>query len=119
MLNLEPADFSNKLNERFVKKHGRAQGHSFFPHCAFVLYRFSRYMMHAQTPFIGIFVLTLLALIGLIGLIVSWLFDKNFPSNCLEPGTPCYYSLLLPVVIPVTATFLFLNWMGLKLFRQN
>jgi hypothetical protein len=33
--------------------------------------------------------------------------------------TDDYYSLLIPLLIPVVLVSAYLNWLGLKFFRQN
>lgn len=30
-----------------------------------------------------------------------------------------YYSLLLPLLLPVALAFVYLNWLGMKLYRHN
>ena len=30
-----------------------------------------------------------------------------------------YYCLLIPLMVPVTTCFIYMNWLGLKLYRHN
>ena len=61
----------------------------------------------------------LIPVISLLGLLCSATMDENFPQGCTSTGSLCFYSLLLPVTIPVYVFFHLWKWMGLKLFRHN
>ncbi|CAB1420167.1 unnamed protein product [Pleuronectes platessa] len=45
--------------------------------------------------------------------------DENFPQGCTSSSSLCFYSLLLPVTIPVYVFFHLWSWIGIKLFRHN
>ncbi|KAL2093830.1 hypothetical protein ACEWY4_011142 [Coilia grayii] len=61
----------------------------------------------------------LIPVISLFGLLCSAAMDENFPQGCTSTGSLCFYSLLLPVTIPVYVFFHLWKWMGIKLFRHN
>lgn len=61
----------------------------------------------------------LVPLLSLGGLLYSAMFDKDFPRGCTSAASVCFYSLLLPITIPVYVFFHLWNWMGIKLFRHN
>ncbi|XP_007886022.1 phosphatidylinositol N-acetylglucosaminyltransferase subunit Y [Callorhinchus milii] len=61
----------------------------------------------------------LVPLLSLAGLLYSAMVDENFPQGCTSTGSVCFYSLLLPITIPVYVFFHLWNWMGIKLFRHN
>uniref|UniRef100_A0A8C2FQ78 Phosphatidylinositol glycan anchor biosynthesis class Y n=1 Tax=Cyprinus carpio TaxID=7962 RepID=A0A8C2FQ78_CYPCA len=64
-------------------------------------------------------VTVLVPLISLSGLFYSAAVDDNFPQGCTSASSVCFYSLLLPVTIPVYVFFHLWKWMGIKLFRHN
>ncbi|KAL4613522.1 phosphatidylinositol N-acetylglucosaminyltransferase subunit Y [Arapaima gigas] len=64
-------------------------------------------------------VTVLVPIISLFGLLYSASVDKNFPQGCTSTSSICFYSLLLPVTIPVYVFFHLWKWMGIKLFRHN
>ncbi|XDV53004.1 hypothetical protein PO909_021620 [Leuciscus waleckii] len=64
-------------------------------------------------------VTVLVPLISLTGLFYSATVDENFPQGCTSASSVCFYSLLLPVTIPVYVFFHLWKWMGIKLFRHN
>lgn len=67
----------------------------------------------------------LIALTGMFFLVTfySLVLSKVLPT----PGHPlfewvaqdAYYTLLVPLLIPLTILTVFINWLGLKLFRHN
>ncbi|XP_006018176.1 phosphatidylinositol N-acetylglucosaminyltransferase subunit Y [Alligator mississippiensis] len=61
----------------------------------------------------------LVPLLSLVGLFYSATMDENFPQGCTSTSSLCFYSLLLPVTIPVYVFFHLWTWMGIKLFRHN
>ncbi|KAG2462240.1 phosphatidylinositol N-acetylglucosaminyltransferase subunit Y-like [Polypterus senegalus] len=61
----------------------------------------------------------LVPIISLTGLLFSAAVDKNFPEECTSTSSLCFYSLLLPITIPVYVFFHLWKWMGIKLFRHN
>ncbi|XP_004632084.1 phosphatidylinositol N-acetylglucosaminyltransferase subunit Y isoform X1 [Octodon degus] len=69
----------------------------------------------------------LIPLISLAGLFYSASVQEDFPQGCTTlsllshlPGPSlCFYSLLLPITIPVYVFFHLWTWMGIKLFRHN
>ncbi|XP_048401630.1 phosphatidylinositol N-acetylglucosaminyltransferase subunit Y-like [Stegostoma tigrinum] len=61
----------------------------------------------------------LVPLFSLAGLLYSAAFDKDFPQGCTSMASLCFYSLLLPITIPVFVFFHLWSWMGIKLFRHN
>ena len=61
----------------------------------------------------------LVPIVSLIGLFYSAAVDENFPQGCTSSNSLCFYSLLLPVTIPVYVFFHLWSWMGIKLFRHN
>nr|ACI66680.1 Phosphatidylinositol N-acetylglucosaminyltransferase subunit Y [Salmo salar] len=64
--------------------------------------------------------LTVLApIVSLFGLFYSATVDDNFPQGCTSTSSVCFYSLLLPVTIPVYVFFHLWKWIGIKLFRHN
>ncbi|CAL8292876.1 unnamed protein product [Boreogadus saida] len=61
----------------------------------------------------------LIPIVSLCGLLFSAAVDDNFPQGCTSSSSLCFYSLLLPVTIPVFVFFHLWSWMGIKLFRHN
>ncbi|CAL8262407.1 unnamed protein product [Merluccius merluccius] len=61
----------------------------------------------------------LIPIVSLCGLFMSAAVDENFPQGCTSSSSLCFYSLLLPVTIPVYVFFHLWSWMGIKLFRHN
>ncbi|XP_026168182.1 phosphatidylinositol N-acetylglucosaminyltransferase subunit Y-like [Mastacembelus armatus] len=61
----------------------------------------------------------LVPIVSLCGLFYSAAVDDNFPQGCTSSNSLCFYSLLLPVTIPVYVFFHLWSWMGIKLFRHN
>ncbi|MED6257976.1 hypothetical protein ATANTOWER_001290 [Ataeniobius toweri] len=61
----------------------------------------------------------LVPIVSLFGLFYSAAVDENFPQGCTSSNSLCFYSLLLPVTIPVYVFFHLWSWMGIKLFRHN
>lgn len=61
----------------------------------------------------------LVPIVSLFGLFYSASVDENFPQGCTSSSSLCFYSLLLPVTIPVYVFFHLWSWMGIKLFRHN
>ncbi|XP_010221568.1 PREDICTED: phosphatidylinositol N-acetylglucosaminyltransferase subunit Y [Tinamus guttatus] len=61
----------------------------------------------------------LVPLLALAGLLYSASTDESFPRGCTSTSSLCFYSLLLPVTIPVYIFFHLWTWMGIKLFRHN
>ncbi|XP_028814411.1 phosphatidylinositol N-acetylglucosaminyltransferase subunit Y-like [Denticeps clupeoides] len=64
-------------------------------------------------------VTVLVPVISLLGLLFSASTDEDFPQGCTSANNVCFYSLLLPVTIPVYVFFHLWKWMGIKLFRHN
>nr|XP_045015531.1 phosphatidylinositol N-acetylglucosaminyltransferase subunit Y-like [Jaculus jaculus] len=60
-----------------------------------------------------------ISLISLAGLFYSASMEENFPHGCSSATSLSFYSLLLPVTIPVYVFFHLWTWMGIKLFRRN
>ncbi|XP_063792555.1 phosphatidylinositol N-acetylglucosaminyltransferase subunit Y [Pseudophryne corroboree] len=61
----------------------------------------------------------LVPLLSLTGIFYSASVDKDFPQGCTSTASVCFYSLLLPITLPVYVFFHLWTWMGLKLFRHN
>ncbi|XP_051699425.1 phosphatidylinositol N-acetylglucosaminyltransferase subunit Y [Oryctolagus cuniculus] len=61
----------------------------------------------------------LIPLISLTGLFYAASVEENFPQGCTGTTSFCFYSLLLPITIPVYVFFHLWTWMGIKLFRHN
>lgn len=61
----------------------------------------------------------LIPIVSLFGLFYSASVEENFPQGCTSSSSLCFYSLLLPVTIPVYVFFHLWSWMGIKLFRHN
>ncbi|XP_048704610.1 phosphatidylinositol N-acetylglucosaminyltransferase subunit Y isoform X2 [Caretta caretta] len=61
----------------------------------------------------------LVPLLSLVGLFYSASVDEKFPEGCTSTTSLCFYSLLLPITIPVYVFFHLWTWMGIKLFRHN
>lgn len=61
----------------------------------------------------------LIPLVSLAGLFCSAWVEEDFPQGCTSSSSLCFYSLLLPVTIPVYVFFHLWTWMGIKLFRHN
>ncbi|XP_030046539.1 phosphatidylinositol N-acetylglucosaminyltransferase subunit Y [Microcaecilia unicolor] len=61
----------------------------------------------------------LVPLLSLVGLFYSASMDDDFPQGCTNTASLCFYSLILPVTIPVYVFFHLWTWMGIKLFRHN
>ncbi|XP_054995377.1 phosphatidylinositol N-acetylglucosaminyltransferase subunit Y [Sorex araneus] len=61
----------------------------------------------------------LVPLVSLAGLLYAAWVDEDFPQGCTRAGSLCFYSLLLPVTVPVYVFFHLWTWMGIKLFRHN
>ncbi|XP_006886176.1 PREDICTED: phosphatidylinositol N-acetylglucosaminyltransferase subunit Y-like, partial [Elephantulus edwardii] len=61
----------------------------------------------------------LIPLVSLTGLFYSASVEGNFPQGCTSTTSLCFYSLLLPITIPVYVFFHLWTWMGIKLFRHN
>lgn len=59
----------------------------------------------------------LIPLVSLAGLFYSASVEEGFPQGCTSASSLCFYSLLLPVTVPVYVFFHLWTWMGLKLFR--
>ncbi|XP_042323068.1 phosphatidylinositol N-acetylglucosaminyltransferase subunit Y [Sceloporus undulatus] len=85
--------------------------------------KFSSYERQTQVAkkmFLSLPTMTVLVpLLSLAGLFYSASVDENFPQGCTSTTNLCFYSLLLPVTIPVYVFFHLWTWMGLKLFRHN
>ncbi|XP_029952158.1 phosphatidylinositol N-acetylglucosaminyltransferase subunit Y-like [Salarias fasciatus] len=64
-------------------------------------------------------VVGLVPFVSLLGLLFSAALDQDFPQGCTSSSSLCFYSLLLPVSVPVYVFFHLWGWMGLKLFRHN
>ncbi|XP_062948707.1 phosphatidylinositol N-acetylglucosaminyltransferase subunit Y-like [Cynocephalus volans] len=58
-------------------------------------------------------------LVSLAGLLNSASVEQNFPQGCISTISLCFYSLLLPIAVPVYVFFHLWTWMGIKLFRHN
>ncbi|XP_072511039.1 phosphatidylinositol N-acetylglucosaminyltransferase subunit Y-like [Notamacropus eugenii] len=71
--------------------------------------------MFLSVPILTVFV----PLISLAGLFYSTSADESFPQSCISTSILCFYSLLLPITIPVYILFHLWTWMGIKLFRHN
>lgn len=62
----------------------------------------------------------LVPLVSLLGLFYSAAVDEDFPEGCTSGGrSVCFYSLLLPLAVPVYVFFHLCSWVGIKLFRHN
>ncbi|CAN9498617.1 unnamed protein product [Ophioblennius macclurei] len=61
----------------------------------------------------------LVPFLSLLGLVLSAVLDQDFPQGCTSSSSLCFYSLLLPLCVPVYVFFHLWTWMGLKLFRHN
>ncbi|XP_037676404.1 phosphatidylinositol N-acetylglucosaminyltransferase subunit Y-like [Choloepus didactylus] len=61
----------------------------------------------------------LIPLVSLAGLFYSASVEENFPQVCTSTTSLCFYSLLLPITVPVYVLFHLWSWMGIKLFRHN
>ncbi|NXU66058.1 PIGY acetylglucosaminyltransferase, partial [Horornis vulcanius] len=61
----------------------------------------------------------LIPFLSLAGLFYSASVDETFPQGCTSTTSLCFYSLLLPVTVPVYVFFHLWTWMGIKLFRHN
>ncbi|XP_062947772.1 phosphatidylinositol N-acetylglucosaminyltransferase subunit Y-like [Cynocephalus volans] len=61
----------------------------------------------------------LIPLASLTGLFYLASVEENFPQGCTSTSSLCFYSLLLPITIPVYVFFHLRTWMGIKLFRHN
>ncbi|XP_058502424.1 phosphatidylinositol N-acetylglucosaminyltransferase subunit Y-like [Solea solea] len=61
----------------------------------------------------------LVPVVSLCGLFFSAAVDDDFPEGCSSSSSVCFYSLLLPLTVPVYVFFHLWSWMGLKLFRHN
>ncbi|XP_069599522.1 phosphatidylinositol N-acetylglucosaminyltransferase subunit Y [Ranitomeya imitator] len=61
----------------------------------------------------------LVPLLSLSGILYSASVDADFPKGCTSMSSVCFYSLLLPITLPVYVFFHLWTWMGLKLFRHN
>ncbi|XP_012369490.1 phosphatidylinositol N-acetylglucosaminyltransferase subunit Y-like [Octodon degus] len=61
----------------------------------------------------------LISLASLAGLFYSASLEEDFPQGCTSTASLCFYSLLLPIIIPVYVFFPLCTWMGIKLFRHN
>ncbi|XP_006895338.1 PREDICTED: phosphatidylinositol N-acetylglucosaminyltransferase subunit Y-like [Elephantulus edwardii] len=61
----------------------------------------------------------LIPLLSLAGLFSSASVEDNFPQGCASTTSLHFYSLLLPITIPVEVFFHLWTWMGIKLFRHN
>ncbi|KAM9053387.1 phosphatidylinositol N-acetylglucosaminyltransferase subunit Y-like [Megaptera novaeangliae] len=61
----------------------------------------------------------LIPLVSLAGLLHSASVEENFPQGCTSTTSLCFYSLLLPIIIPVYVFFHLWTWMSIKLFRHN
>ncbi|XP_056424599.1 phosphatidylinositol N-acetylglucosaminyltransferase subunit Y [Hyla sarda] len=70
--------------------------------------------------FLSLSTLTVLVpLLSLSGIFYSASVDDEFPKGCTSTASVCFYSLLLPITLPVYVFFHLWTWMGLKLFRHN
>ncbi|XP_055457357.1 phosphatidylinositol N-acetylglucosaminyltransferase subunit Y isoform X2 [Psammomys obesus] len=61
----------------------------------------------------------LIPLVSLAGLFYSASVEEGFPQGCTSASSLCFYSLLLPVTVPVYVFFHRGAGRGLKLFRHN
>ncbi|XP_059750328.1 phosphatidylinositol N-acetylglucosaminyltransferase subunit Y-like [Balaenoptera ricei] len=61
----------------------------------------------------------LIPLVSLAGLLYSASVEESFPQGCTSTSSLCFYSLLLPITIPLSVFFHLWTWMGIKLFRHN
>ncbi|XP_004716741.1 phosphatidylinositol N-acetylglucosaminyltransferase subunit Y [Echinops telfairi] len=61
----------------------------------------------------------LIPLVSLAGLFYPASVEENSPQDCTSTTSLCFYSLLLPLTIPVYMFFHLWTWMGIKLFRHN
>ncbi|XP_036728639.1 phosphatidylinositol N-acetylglucosaminyltransferase subunit Y-like [Balaenoptera musculus] len=61
----------------------------------------------------------LIPLVSLSGLLYSASVEENFPQGCTSTTSLCFYSLPLPITIPVYVFFHLWTWMGIKLFRHS
>ncbi|KAM9305826.1 phosphatidylinositol N-acetylglucosaminyltransferase subunit Y-like [Gastrophryne carolinensis] len=61
----------------------------------------------------------LIPLLSLAGIFYSASVEEDFPRGCTSTANVCFYSLLLPITLPVYVFFHLWTWMGLKLFRNN
>ncbi|NXP54702.1 PIGY acetylglucosaminyltransferase, partial [Heliornis fulica] len=61
----------------------------------------------------------LVPVVSLVGLFYSASVEESFPQGCTSTHSWCFYSLLLPLTIPVYVFFHLWTWMGIKLFRHN
>ncbi|XP_006882371.1 PREDICTED: phosphatidylinositol N-acetylglucosaminyltransferase subunit Y-like [Elephantulus edwardii] len=61
----------------------------------------------------------LIPLVSLAGLFYSASVEDNFPQGCTSTTSLSFYSLLLPITIPVYVSFHLWTWMGSKLSRHN
>ncbi|XP_074141411.1 phosphatidylinositol N-acetylglucosaminyltransferase subunit Y-like [Sminthopsis crassicaudata] len=52
----------------------------------------------------------LVPLISLAGLIYSASVDENFPHGCTSTSSLCFYSLLLPIILPVCVILYLWTW---------
>ncbi|XP_063501463.1 phosphatidylinositol N-acetylglucosaminyltransferase subunit Y-like [Symphalangus syndactylus] len=61
----------------------------------------------------------LIPLVSLAGLFHSAFVEENFPQGCTSTASLCFYSLLLPITIPVYVFFHLWTWVVIKLFMHN
>ncbi|XP_054533622.1 phosphatidylinositol N-acetylglucosaminyltransferase subunit Y-like [Pan paniscus] len=61
----------------------------------------------------------LIPLVSLAGLFHSASVEENFPQGGTCTASLCFYSLLLPITIPVYVFFHLWTWMVIKLFMHN
>ncbi|XP_020926355.1 phosphatidylinositol N-acetylglucosaminyltransferase subunit Y-like [Phacochoerus africanus] len=58
-------------------------------------------------------------LVSLGGLLYSGSVEESFSQSCNSTVSLCFYSLLLPITIPVYVFFHLCTWMSIKLFLHN
>ncbi|XP_069319297.1 phosphatidylinositol N-acetylglucosaminyltransferase subunit Y-like [Eulemur rufifrons] len=61
----------------------------------------------------------LIPLVSLAGLLYSASVEENFSQGCSKTRSLCFYTLLLPITMPVYVLFHLWTGMGVKLFRHN
>lgn len=52
-------------------------------------------------------------------LLLPLLLPLSSQPSWLLPSEDSYHALLLPLLLPVLFIFIYVNWLGLKLFRHN
>ena len=58
----------------------------------------------------------LIPLVSLAGLFYSASVEEDFPQGCTSTTSLCFYSLLLPITVPVYVFFHLWTWTGINLF---